>query len=108
MTYIEFVDISSSDSEQQPITGTITRKKKKPASKAYMQDYYLKHRGAYTCEHCERVYTCKSSLTKHQGRSIKCYVERIKSVFYTIKHTPAEEFNPERILAKMETIILSK
>ena len=74
--HIDTVVISSSDSEQHPITEKITRKK--PARKTYMQDYYLKHKGVYTCEHCERIYTCRSSLTKHQGSSIKCYVERIK------------------------------
>ena len=68
---IATIVISSSYSEQ-PITKKIIRKKKKPASQAYMQDYYLKHRGAYVCEHCDRIYTCKTSLTKHQGRSIKC------------------------------------
>ena len=108
MTDIEFVVISSSDSGQQPITPKVTRKKKKPASRAYMQDYYLKHRGAYMCEHCDKIYTCKTSLTKHQCNSIKCYMERIKSIFDEIKHTPAEEFNPEKILARMETIIPSK
>ena len=87
--------ISSSDSEPQPITEKITRRKK-PASRAYMQDYYLRHRGAYTCEHCERVYTCKSSLSKRQGRSVKCYVESVRSIFDEIKHTPAEDFNPEK------------
>ena len=73
-----------------------------------MQDYYLRHKGAYVCEHCERVYTCRSSLTKHQGRSIKCYTERVGSIFDEIKHTPAEDFNPEKILAKMENIIPTK
>ena len=73
-----------------------------------MQGYYLKHKGAYTCEHYEKIYTCKSSLTKHQGISIKCYMERVRSVFDEIKHMPAEDFNAEKILAKMETIIPSK
>ena len=73
----EEVFIVSSDSEPQPITEKITRKKTKPASKDYMQDYYLKRKGAYVCEHCERVHTCKSSLVKHQGRSVKCYMERV-------------------------------
>ena len=54
MTDIEFIVISSDD-EEQPITEQITRKKKKPASRAYMQDDYLKHKGSYTCEHCERI-----------------------------------------------------
>ena len=73
-----------------------------------MQDYYLKHKGAFVCEHCDRIHTYKSRLSKRQGRSIKCYVEGIKSIFDEIKHTPAEDFNPEKILAKMENIIPSK
>ena len=86
----------------------ITRKKKKPASKEYMQDYHLKHKGACVCEHCERVYTCKSSLVKHQGRSVKCYMEKVKAVFQDIKHTPADDFDPELTLHKMEAIICMK
>jgi len=95
MTEIEFVVISSSDSEQQSITERITRRKKKPASNAFMQDYCLKHRRAYACEHCKRIYTCKSSLTKHQGRSIKCYMERVEAVFEEIKQTPAKQIKPK-------------
>ena len=101
----EEVVVVSSDSEPQPITGKITRKKKQPASKEYIQDYYLKHKGAHVCEHCERVYTCKSSSVKHQGRSVKCYMERVKAVVQEIKQTPADDFDPELTLQKMEAII---
>ena len=104
---IDTVVISSPDSEQQPITENNT-KEKEAVNKEYMQDYYLRHKGAYTCEHCERIYTCRSSLVKDQGRSVTCYVERIKTVFDDIKHTPAKEFNQKNVLAKMETIIPTK
>ena len=105
----QFTVVISSDSEPQLITERIThKKKKKPASKAYMQEYYLKHKGAYVCEHCERVYTCKSSLVKHQNRSVKCYIDKIKAAFDEIEQTPAEDFNPELTLQKMETIIYLK
>jgi len=104
--HIDIVVFSSPDSEQHPITEK-TRRKKKPASKANVQYYGLKHKGAYTCQHCERIYTCKSSLVKHQGRSIKGFLER-RIIFDEIKRTPAEEFNPEKILAKMETMIPTK
>ena len=97
--------VISSDSEPLPITEKITRKKKQPASKEYMKEYYLRTRGAFVCEHCERVYTCKSSLVKHQGRSVKCYMERVRAVFDEIKQTPADDFNPELTLQKMETVI---
>ena len=100
---IDTIVTSSSDSEQ-PITEKITRKKKKPASKAYVHDYYLRHKGPYICQHCDMVCTCRNSLTKHQGRSIKCYVERVRSIFDETKHTPADELNPEQILARMEAI----
>ena len=69
-----------------------------------MKDYYLKHKGACICEHCERIYTCKSSLIKHQGRSIKCFAEQV-TVFDQIKHTPAEESNQDIILTNMEARI---
>ena len=81
----ENIFVVSSDSEPEPLP----QKKNKPASKAYMQDYYLKHKGSYVCEHCERVCTCKSSLVKHQGRSVKRYTERVKAVFDEIKQTPS-------------------
>ena len=74
---LETIVISSSDSEQQSITDKITCQKKRPASRVYMQDYYLRHKGAYICQQCERIYACKSSLTKRQGRSIKCYMEHV-------------------------------
>ena len=70
-----------------------------------MQDYYLKHKGAYVCEHGVRVYACTSGLVKHQGRSVKCYMERVKAVFDEIKQTPADDFDPELTLQKMEAII---
>ena len=70
-----------------------------------MKEYYLRNRGAYVCKHCERVYTCKSSLVKHQGRSVKCYMERVKAAFEEIKQTPADDFDPELTLQKMEAII---
>ena len=104
---IDTIVISSLDSEQQAITEK-TRKKKQPASRAYMQDYYLEHKGAFVCEHCDRIYTCKSSRSKHEGRNIKCYVERINSMFDEIRHTPAEDFIPENIFAKMENRIPTK
>ena len=97
----EDIVIVSSDSEPP-------RRKKKPASKEYMQAYYLKHKGAFVCEHCERVYTCKSSLVKHQGRSVKCYIQRVKTVFEEIKHTSADDFDPELTFQKMEVIIQLK
>ena len=93
--------VVSSDSEPEPIP----QKKKQPASKEHMKEYYLRNRGAYVCEHCERVYTCKSSLVKRQGRSVKCYMERVKAVCDEIKQTPADEVNPELTLQKMEAII---
>ena len=48
----EDIVVVSSDSEPEPIP----QKKKQPASKEYMQDYYLKHKGAYVYEHCEGLY----------------------------------------------------
>jgi len=83
-------------------------KKKQPASKEYMKEYYLRNRGAYVCEHCERAYTCKSSLGKHQGRSVKCYMARVKAVFDEIKQTPTDDFHPELTLQKMEAITYLK
>ena len=91
----EGIVVVSPDSEPPP------RRKKKPTSKVYMQEYYLKQKGAYVCEHCERVYTCKSSLVKHQGRSIKCYIEKVKAAFDEIKQTPVEDFNPELTLQEI-------
>ena len=52
-----------------------------------------------------RVYTCKSSLVKHQGRSVKCYMEIVKAVFEEIKQTPAGDFDPGPRLHKMEAVI---
>ena len=52
-----------------------------------------------------KVYTYKSSLVKHQSRSVKCYMERVKTVFDEIKQTPADDFNPELTLQKVEAII---
>ena len=87
------------------MTDKITRKKEQPASKEYMKEYYIRNRGSYVCEHCERAYTCKSSLLKHQGRIAKCYVERVNAVFEEIKQTPADDFNPELTLHKTEASI---
>ena len=84
------------------------KKKKKPASKEYMQEYYIKHKGAYVCEHCEKVYTCKSSLGKHQKNSIKCYMEKVKTVLEEIRHMPVENSDTELVLSKMEAVIQIK
>ena len=46
----------------------------------------------------------KSSLVKHQGRCVKCYMERVKAIFEEIKQTPADDFDPELTLQKMEAI----
>ena len=97
----EEIVVVPSDPEPEPIS----QKKKKPASKEHMKEYYIRNRGAYVCEHCERVYTCKSSLVKHQGRSVKCYMERVKAVFEEIKQTPADAFDPELTLQKTEAIL---
>jgi len=45
---------------------------------------------------------------KHQGRSVKCYMERIKAVFEGIKQTPTDDLNPELTLHKMEAILYLK
>ena len=106
MKDIEFLVISESDEEKKHRNkNKKTRKNIKPASKEYMKDYYMKHKGAYICQYCERIYTCRSSLVKHQGRSIKCFAERTKTVINEIKHTPAEDINQDIISTKMEAKI---
>ena len=94
--------VVSSDSEPEPLP----QKKKQPASKEQMKEYYLRNRGAYVCEQCETGYNCKSNLVKHQGRSVACYMERVKAVFEEIKQTPADAFDPELTLQKMEYICI--
>ena len=104
-SHTEEIVVVSSDSEPETLP---QKKKKKPTNNEYMKEYYLRNRGAYVCEHCEGIYTCRSSLAKHQGRSVKCYIERVKAVFEEIKHTPVGDFDPELTLQKMEAVIQLK
>ena len=99
----EVVNVSSEE-EPQP-TETMTRKKKKPMSKEYMRNYYHSHKQTHVCPHCERIYSSKSSLVKHQGRSITCYIQQVKGVLDEIKQSPVEDLELDHKLKKMEAII---
>ena len=50
-----------------------------------MRDYYHCTKETLVCEHCERIYARRSSLVRHQNRSAKCNIERIKGIWHTIK-----------------------
>ena len=61
------------------------KRRKKPMNKEYMREYYHRTKETLVCEHCERIYGCRSSLVKHQNRSVKCNIERIKGIWQSIK-----------------------
>ena len=88
-----------SDSEPEQLRERITRNR---SSKIYMREYYQKHKDIVAREHSERIYTCESSLLKHQGRSVKYYLSRVEAIFDEINNTLADEFDPEKTLAMME------
>ena len=42
---------------------------------------------------------------KHQGWSVKCYMEKVKAFFEEIKQTLADDIDPKLTLQKMEALI---
>ena len=57
------------------------KKKTRQMSREYMREYYHKNKAEIVCPLCNTSYTCKSSLVKHQRRSLKCGIQRINNVF---------------------------
>ena len=57
------------------------KKKTRQPNREYMREYYHKHKADIACPFCNMVYTCKSSLVKHQRRSTKCAIQRIHNTF---------------------------
>ena len=55
--------------------------KAKRNNKEYMREYYHRNKADIVCPFCNISYTCKSSLVKHQRRSLKCGIQRINNVF---------------------------
>ena len=44
----------------------------------YNWAYYHLHKASVTCEYCEKEYSCKSGLVRHQKRSSKCEVKKLQ------------------------------
>ena len=57
------------------------KKKTRQMSRDSMREYYHKHKTEIVCCFCLKTYTCKSTLVKHQGRSLKCGIQRINNIF---------------------------
>ena len=55
--------------------------KTRQMSREYMRQYYHKHKAEIVYPFCNITYTCKSSLVKHQRKSLKCGIQRINNVF---------------------------
>ena len=55
--------------------------KTKRDNKEYMRQYYHRNKADIVCPLRNISYTCKSSLVKHQRRSLKCGIQRINNVF---------------------------
>ena len=56
-------------------------KKKRQRNREYMREYYHRNKKETLCPYCNMIYTCKSSLVKHQRRSSKCAIQRINNTF---------------------------
>ena len=56
-------------------------KKKTRQNREYMREYYHRNKKETVCPYCNMIYTCKSSLVKHQRRSSKCAIQRINNTF---------------------------
>ena len=57
-----------------------TKKERQP-NREYMREYYHRNKTETVCPFCNMIYTCKSSLVKHQRRSTKCAIQRITRTF---------------------------
>ena len=57
------------------------KKKTTRTSREYMREYSHRNKADIKCPFCDMTYTCKSSLVKHQRRSLKCGIQRINSIF---------------------------
>ena len=56
-------------------------KTKRQPNREYMREYYHRNKADTICPYCNMIYTCKSSLVKHQRRSTKCAIQRITNTF---------------------------
>ena len=56
-------------------------KTKRQPNREYMREYYHRNKKETICPYCNMIYTCKSSLVKHQRRSSKCAIQRINNTF---------------------------
>ena len=57
-----------------------TKKKTRQPNREYMREYYHRNKADTVCPYCNTIYTCKSSLVKHQRRSLKCGIQRINNI----------------------------
>ena len=44
----------------------------------YNRNYYHEHKVVVKCEYCDKDYSCKSGLSRHQKRSQKCRVTKLQ------------------------------
>ena len=44
----------------------------------YNRDYYHAHKKASECEHCKKTFSSVSALTRHQGKNLKCKIEKFR------------------------------
>ena len=82
---------------------TKTKTKRQP-NREYMREYYHRNKIDTICPFCNMTYTCKSSLVKHQRRSTKCAIQRIRD--YLHKHEMEEELKLLQRLANKNNCLL--
>ena len=44
----------------------------------YNREYYHEHKVVVKCEYCDKDFSCKSGLSRHQKRSHKCRVTKLQ------------------------------
>ena len=57
--------------------------------KAYMQQYYLRHKSPATCSGCNKEYACPRTLKYHEENNKTCMIRRLEVLFGAMhKSTP--------------------
>ena len=77
--------------EREETVAKTTKKYPKRDRKAYMQQYYLKHKKPTICSGCEKEFACERSLKHHEENNKLCLIRRLEGLFGAMHKSSPED-----------------
>jgi hypothetical protein len=65
--------------------------------KAYMQQYYLRHKSPATCSGCNKEFACPRTLKYHEENNKTCMIRRLEALFGAMHVEPGVQEEMRRV-----------